>query len=92
MAAKGERDYEMRSALYHAVARGDVDGAQDAMNLMMLAGIDDVAIIAANKASRPLPDTPVAAFVLPQGPVGTFMDGLRTIRKPKARRLRRGQC
>ena len=88
---KYERRDEMRSALYHAVARGDVDGAQDAMNLMMLAGIDAVAIIAANKASRPSVhiDAP-SPLPLPQGPVGTFMDGLHTSRKPKARRLRRG--
>lgn len=87
---KGEREAEMKQDLYNAVALGDIDKAQDAMNLMMMAGIDDMAIMAANKASRPpIPRHDVTPFPLPQGPVGTYMDGLRR-NMPKRRNLRRG--
>lgn len=70
---KGEREAEMKSALYHAVSRGDIEGAQEEMRLMMMAGIDDFAIIKANKAFRPLPENPVNAVPLPSGKPGTFM-------------------
>ena len=89
---RGEREAEMRSDLYHAVARGDIDAAQDVMNLMMLAGIDDFAIIKANKASRPaVADTEVKPFPLPQGLVGTFMASFRPEKKHRqAKGMERG--
>ena len=81
------RTQAMRSDLYHAIAAGDIDKAQDVMNLMMMVGIDDLAIIKANRASRPAVEVEVKPFPLPQGPPGTFMAPMHPDR-PKRRQAK----
>ena len=74
------REEEMRADLYRAVAIGDIDKAQDAMNLMLLVGIDSLSIMAANRAAKPLADIDVTPPNLPIGTPGSVLHDYEPVR------------